>query len=234
METLRCLIIDDERLARVELTALLTEIAGCTVVGDTGHPEQAAALIGKLRPDLLFLDINMPGCNGFELLSQLAHCPPVVFVTAYDEFALRAFGVHALDYLLKPVTPARLADCIRAIRNRQTAAAAPGRQLFIPSDYGGHYLPLAEVFLIRAYGHYLRFYHQSGSDLLYQTLEQMVAGLPGEEFFRANRSAIFRVSAVTGRQRLSRGRYLFQLPGGQQVTVSERQAVLWRQRGPDE
>ncbi len=230
MKPLRCLIIDDERLARVELTALLTEIAGCTVVGDTGHPALAEALIGRLRPDLLFLDINMPGCNGFELLSQLAHCPPVVFVTAYDEFALRAFGVHALDYLLKPVSPARLADCITAIRARPTETAAGGRQLFIPSDYGGHYLPLSRVFLIRAYGHYLRLYHQNGSDLIYQTLEQMEDSLPPEEFFRANRSDIFRPAAVTGRQRLSRGRYLFQLTAGQQVTVSERQAIAWRQR----
>lgn len=105
MNPLRCLLVDDERLAHVELSALLHEAGGCTVVGEAANATAAAKLIKALKPDILFLDINMPQTNGFELLGQLDNPPPAVFVTAYNEFAVQAFAVQAFDYLLKPVRP---------------------------------------------------------------------------------------------------------------------------------
>ncbi|MBC6996742.1 response regulator transcription factor [Neolewinella lacunae] len=230
MTPLRCLLIDDERLARVELRALLEEHPGVEVLADTGTPAAVPDLVTQWRPDLIFLDINMPACNGFELLSHLPSCPPVVFVTAYEEFALQAFSVHALDYLLKPVQPARLAETLRVVRERLHAERGQDRKIFIATAKGGHYLALNEVFLIRAYDHYLRLYSPGGTDLIHHGLASFLATCPEHEFFRANRSEAIRIAAVVGTGRLSRGRLLLELPQGHRVRVSESQSILWRKR----
>jgi two-component system LytT family response regulator len=105
---MRVLIIDDERLARVELKSMLAEFHTITVIDEAKNPVEGIEKIKELKPDLIFLDIQMPGMNGFEMLQKLDEIPKVIFVTAYDEFALKAFEVNALDYILKPVDPDRL------------------------------------------------------------------------------------------------------------------------------
>ena len=112
---MRALIIDDERLARLELRNLLAEHKGIEVVGEAHNVLEAVEKIASIVPDVIFLDIQMPGKTGLELLEEISVLPEVVFVTAYDEYALRAFEVNALDYLVKPVSPARLAECVKKI-----------------------------------------------------------------------------------------------------------------------
>ena len=109
---MRAIIIDDERLARTELRKLLQEFPEVEVIDEATNAEEGIAKIDSLNPDLIFLDIQMPGKTGFDMLSELDRTPHVIFTTAYDEFALKAFEVNALDYLLKPVEPKRLADAI--------------------------------------------------------------------------------------------------------------------------
>ena len=109
---MKALIIDDERLARAELRRLLEKHPEVEIVGEARDAEDALAQIGGVEPELLFLDIQMPGANGFELLEQLDRVPLVIFTTAYDEYAIQAFEVNALDYLLKPVSPERLAAAL--------------------------------------------------------------------------------------------------------------------------
>jgi two-component system LytT family response regulator len=228
MNSLRCLLVDDERLARVELSALLHEAGGCTVVGDAANAVEAMTLAKALKPDVLFLDINMPQTNGFELLGQLDNPPPVVFVTAYDEFAVQAFAVQAFDYLLKPVRPQRLATTLN--RLRAELIAPPSKRIFLPHANGGRFVALSDIALVRAYDHYVRLYHPDGSDLLRQSFTGFTAMLPRDAFFKANRSAFVRISAVAALKRLSRGRYLMTLGSGEQETVSEKQGVEWRRR----
>jgi DNA-binding LytR/AlgR family response regulator len=122
------LIIDDERLARLELRRLLAAHPEVEIAGEARDGEEALALIAKLAPDVIFLDIQMPGMSGFDLLERLEDLPQVIFTTAYDEYALKAFEVNALDYLLKPVAPARLAAAL-ATRAAPAGTRAPGAGL---------------------------------------------------------------------------------------------------------
>lgn len=231
MKPLRCMLIDDERLARVEMTALLEEAGDCEVVAACGSAAAAIPLITSLQPDLLFLDINMPGTNGFELLTKLDACPPVVFVTAYDQYAIKAFEVHALDYLMKPVHPSRLAASLSLVRKRIQAYPTHLKQLFIPEkDGGGKFLTLNDVHLIRAYDHYLRLYHSEGAELIHQSLTRFEERLDPTSFFRINRSEIIRLNAISHTSSLSRGRYELTLLKGEVVTVSESRGREWRQR----
>ncbi len=228
MNLLRCLIIDDERLARVEMAALLEEVGGCHVLGQAANARQARSQIQQHQPDVIFLDINMPGENGFALLESLDDCPLVVFVTAYDQYAIRAFEVHALDYLMKPVTTERLKSTLQVVRKRLNKDRR--QQLFIADRDGGKFIFLDDIFLVRAYDHYVRLYHDAGSNMLHQPLGKFISRLPEQEFFRANRSTVIRITSIGDIKVLSRGRYAMHLPGGEVVTVSERQSVAWRRR----
>src|SRR5881275_227164 len=113
---MKAIIIDDERLARTELRKLLQEYPEIEIVDEASNAEEGLQKIENLNPDLIFLDIQMPGKTGFDMLSELDHAPHVIFTTAYDEYALKAFEVNALDYLLKPVEPRRLADAVEKLR----------------------------------------------------------------------------------------------------------------------
>jgi len=115
---MRALIVDDERLARAELTRLLRAHPEIEIAGEARNAEEALELIARLAPDLLFLDIQMPGMSGFELLERLEQVPQVIFTTAYDQYAIQAFEVCALDYLLKPIAPNRLAAALAKLRPR--------------------------------------------------------------------------------------------------------------------
>ncbi len=232
MTELRCILVDDERLARVELRALLEEVGGGQVVGEAGSAQAARPLIESLRPDLLFLDINMPGTNGFELLGLLHYCPLVVFVTAYDQYAIKAFEVHALDYLMKPVPPERLVATLAQVRTRLGPGADASARVFLPDADGGKFLELKYVYLLRAYDHYLRLYHPGGTDMIHQSLANFRERLPTADYFQINRSEIVRIAAVERVDKLSRGRYALTLPGEMVVTVSERRSrelrALWK------
>src|SRR6201986_1471092 len=124
---MRALIIDDERLARKELAKLLEEHPSIEVVGEAMNADEADKMIEELNPDLLFLDIQMPGRTGFQLLESLDSVPLVIFTTAYDEFALKAFEVNALDYLLKPIQPERLSEAISKLADKERAKNAATR-----------------------------------------------------------------------------------------------------------
>lgn len=228
MNPLRCLLVDDERLARVELSALLQETVGCTAVGEAANAEEAIKLAISLKPDVLFLDINMPQTDGFELLRQLEAPPTVVFVTAYDEFAVEAFSVQAFDYLLKPVRPERLAATLA--RLQEQFSSSTDERIFLPHANGGRFVALADIHLVRAYDHYVRIYHTEGSDLLREAFSAFITRLPAEAFFRANRSAYIRISSIKRLEKLSRGRYLLALSNGEEEIISEKQGVIWRRR----
>jgi two-component system LytT family response regulator len=151
---MKALIIDDERLARLELRRLLAEHPEIEIVGEAATGEEALALIPRLAPDLLFLDIQMPGMTGFDLLEHVEDLPQVIFTTAYDEYAIKAFEVNALDYLLKPIPPARLAGALAKVRPRSGKPRL--EQVFVREGERCWIVRMADIFLLESEGNYTR------------------------------------------------------------------------------
>ena len=125
MTTLKTLLIDDERLAREELKLLLNQYDEIDIIAEAKNGEEGISKIKELKPDLIFLDISMPGINGFEMLKKLDEIPKVIFVTAYDEYAIKAFEINALDYILKPVDPIRLNEAIQKLSKKEDEFSSP-------------------------------------------------------------------------------------------------------------
>ena len=201
---MKIVIVDDERLAREELRGLLSAHPGLEVCGEAANVTEALKLIPALRPDLLFLDIEMPGRTGFDLLAALPppH-PQLVFVTAYDAFAVRAFEVNALDYLMKPVHPRRLAATLEKIRAsarpsgptddapapvpEPTAPLREDDHVYVREGDRSWFIPVRSLRLLEADGNHTRLYFGEDRPLLYRTLGAMEARLPASLFLRANR-----------------------------------------------
>lgn len=233
---MRAMIVDDEPLARRELRRLLAEFAWIDIVGEAANVGEAAPLIDRLLPELLFLDIQMPGGTGFDLLERLEHLPRVVFTTAYDKHAVRAFEVNALDYLLKPIEPERLAAAMA--RARAAAAIAPAavassgtilERLFLRDGERCWFVPLREVKLFTAEGNYVRISWDKIHPLLGRPLSSLESRLDSKRFFRANRQQIINLEYIESVDLGVNGRLHVQLRGGPEVQVSRRQARLFRQ-----
>lgn len=231
---MRAIIVDDEPPARRELRRLLSEHTWIEIVGECGNIEEAAAKVEALTPALLFLDIQMPGGSGFDLLSRLEHLPQVIFTTAHDEHAVRAFEVNALDYLLKPIDPARLAASLSRIRKETTAAApaprvnAPLQQLFVRDGAQCWFVPLREVGLLTSEGNYVRLSWGTRRPLLGRALSTIEQRLDPQRFFRANRRQVINLDFIENVELGVNGRLHVQLRDGPEVEISRRQARLFR------
>jgi two-component system LytT family response regulator len=193
---MKALIIDDERLARAEVRRLLDDFNWVKVVGEAENAEQALALIQAQQPDLLFLDVQMPGKTGFDLIEEIrGDMPRIIFTTAYDEFALRAFEVNALDYLMKPITPDRFAAALARVREDPMAAEdqSPLRssdQVFVRDGERCWFIPVSKVRLLESEGNYTRVRFENQSPLIYRSLSTLEQRLPAEDFFRINRQQV--------------------------------------------
>lgn len=244
------LIVDDSRLARTELRHLLQDFPHVTVVGEARNADEARAQIEALAPDLLLLDIQMPGQTGFELLASLDTAPHVVFTTAYDEYALQAFGVNALDYLLKPVQLPRLAAALAkaAARLAPVPAAAPAGaaapdepaptaqapltaqdQVFVKDGERCWFVKLADIKLFEINGSYTRIYFDDHRPLIPRTLQQLEGRLDPKVFFRANRQQIINLNWIGGVEPWFSNTLKLQLRNGPEVEVSRQQSVRFRE-----
>jgi two-component system LytT family response regulator len=231
---MRVLVVDDEPLARRELRRLLGSVAGIEIVGEAGNIDDARAVIGEKSPDVVFLDIQMPGGTGFDLLSQLDRIPHVVFTTAYDQYAVKAFEFNALDYLLKPIEPERLAMALQKIQAsiRQPAPGrdAPLEQLFVRDGPRCWFVPLREVRLFSAEGNYVRMLWGSERPLLGRSLAALEEKLDPQRYFRANRSQVVNLDFIESVELGDGGRLHVQLRDGPEIEVSRRQARLFKAR----
>ncbi len=231
---MKALVVDDEPLARRELRRLLDAFPWIQVVGEAADIDEARASIEELSPGVVFLDIQMPGGTGFDLLTQLDRVPRIVFTTAYDQYAVKAFDVNALDYLLKPIEPERLATTLRKIQAtplREAAADdAPLEQLFIRDGPRCWFVPLREVGLISAEGNYVRLLWGKERPLLGRSLATLEEKLDPRRFFRANRSQIVNLDFIEQVELGEGGRLHIQLRDGPEIEVSRRQARLFRAR----
>jgi two-component system LytT family response regulator len=229
---MKALVVDDEPLARRELRRLLAAFPSVEVIGEAGNIDEARASIEELQPEVVFLDIQMPGGTGFDLLAQLDRLPRVVFTTAYDQYAVKAFEVNALDYLLKPIEPERLAMALRKLEaSTPRGAVAPQpllEQLFIRDGPRCWFVPLREVSVFSAEGNYVRLLWGKERPLLGRSLAALEQKLAPQRFFRANRSQIINLDFIERVELGEGGRLHIQLKDGPEIEVSRRQARLFR------
>jgi two-component system LytT family response regulator len=232
---LRILIVDDERLARAELRRLLAAHPGVGIVGEAANAEEALAQVAALRPDLLLLDVQMPGASGFDLLQALEVTPEVIFTTAFDQYALQAFEVNALDYLQKPIQAARLAQALQRAAQRlgvaPASAAAVPQKLFIRDGDHCWFVALEKIRLLESEGNYTRVYFDDVRPLTLRSLTQLEARLDGRRFLRASRRHIVNLDFVQAMTPNDTGGLDLQLPDGVTVEVSRRRAALVRAMG---
>jgi two-component system LytT family response regulator len=226
------MIIDDEPPARRELRRLLAAFPWVEVVGEAGNVDRAAEMVAKLTPELLFLDIQMPGGSGFDLLARMEDVPQVIFTTAHDEHAVRAFKVDALDYLLKPIEPARLAEALARVRSTQAARTprpdAVLEQIFVRDGERCWFVPLREVRLLSSEGNYIRLSWGKSQPLLGRALAALEQRLDPSRFFRANRRQIINLDFIESVELGVNGRLHAQLRDGPEVEISRRQARLFK------
>ncbi len=237
---MKALLIDDERLARGELRRLLADVTGIEVVGEAANAEQARAKLEELKPDLLFLDVQMPGETGLEFLESLEPpVPHVIFTTAYDEYAVKAFDLNALDYLLKPVDPARLENALDRLRERSGSPAGeverpevlgPEDKVFVREGDRCWFVEVKRIRLLESEGNYTRVHFDDAQPQLFRSLNAMESRLDGRTFFRANRRQMINLQWIDKIEPWFSGGLLVELKGGAKVELSRRQAQAFRER----
>ena len=237
----KAIIIDDERLARNELKKLLSEFPEVEVIGEAANANEGIDKIESLSPDLVFLDIQMPGKTGFDMLTELDSAPHVIFTTAYDEYALKAFEVNALDYLMKPVEPKRLADALQKLQQaeeKEMAATMAGitrgiltelDQVFVKDGERCWFVKLGEVRLFESVGNYAKVFFGPHKPLILKSLNALEERLDEKVFFRANRKHIVNLRMIEKIEPYFNGGLLLELFGGEKVEVSRRQAVKFKE-----
>ncbi len=231
---MKALLIDDERLARQELKHQLAAHPQIEIVGEAQNASEAKEKIKQLNPDVLFLDIQMPGKTGLELIEEISVLPEVVFVTAYDDYALRAFEVNALDYLLKPVQPARLAECIKKLlekdekespKKENTTPFNDDDLVFVKDGERCWFVKLANIRLFESEGNYVRVYFDTSRPLILRSLNNLDQRLNPKSFFRASRKHIINLKWIEGIEPWFNGGLMAKMKGGEQIEISRRQAV---------
>ena len=235
---MKALVIDDERLARKELISLLSNFPKIEVVGEAVNADDAEQKIESLNPELLFLDIQMPGRNGFELLESLDQVPKVIFTTAYDEYALKAFEVNALDYLLKPIRKERLEECIQKLVGEEISEQTEVQnseyklglkdQVFVKDGDKCWFVRLADVRLFESDGNYIKVYFDTFKPMIHKSLNALDKKLDDRSFFRASRKHIVNLSWVDNIEPWFNGGLLVKMKGGEKVEVSRRQASKFK------
>ena len=240
---IKAIIIDDERLARNELRKLLSDFPEIEIVAEGANANEGLEKIETINPDLVFLDIQMPGKTGFDMLAELDKAPHVIFTTAYDEYALKAFEVNALDYLLKPVEPRRLADAIQKLHiqeekeqtlnggdvNVNRDMLREDDQVFVKDGERCWFVKLSEIRLFESVGNYAKVFFGPNKPLILKSLNALEERLDEKTFFRANRKHIVNLRLIDKIEPYFNGGLLLELKGGEKIEVSRRQTVKFKE-----
>jgi two-component system LytT family response regulator len=237
---LKAIIVDDERLARAELKKLLQEFPDISVIDEAANAEEGVDKIESQSPDIVFLDIQMPGKTGFDLLADLERAPHVIFTTAYDEYALKAFEVNALDYLLKPIEPKRLADAVHKLQYEISKERAGLNgvnrgplteldQVFVKDGERCWFVKLSEIRLFESVGNYAKVFFSTNKPLILKSLNALEERLDDRIFFRANRKHIINLRWIEKIEPYFNGGLLVELKGGEKIEVSRRQTVKFKE-----
>ncbi len=241
---MKALIIDDERLARNELKRLLENFPKVNIVGEASNADEAMVLIEELKPDLLFLDIQMPGKTGFDLLSSLENdVPDVIFTTAYDEYAIKAFEFNALDYLMKPIELHRLSEAIQKVeneinsQNEKREIAKDGiklltetDQVFVKDGEKCWFVRLGKVRVFESIGNYVRLYFDDQKPLVLKSLNALEDRLDPKTYFRANRKHIINLQFIDKIEPWFSGGLQVTIAGhNEKIEISRRQAIRFKE-----
>jgi len=228
----RCIIIDDERLARVILRDMITGISDVEILDECANASSAKISIEKHRPDFILLDIRMPDKTGFELLEDLDYIPQVIFTTAYDEHALQAFRVNALDYLLKPIKEADLKNALDKIivsTSDDSSISPLPDQLFIKDGDDCHFIKLVDIIQFTSFGNYVKVITLHQSVLAKRSLNDIEKRTADQKFFRANRTVLFNLDKVEDVRMSEKGKIKVMLTNAEEVVLSERKSVRFRE-----
>lgn len=243
---MRAVVIEDSRLARQGLIRMLSQFKSISVVGDAEHPEQARELIAAEEPDLLFLDIHMPGETGFELLASLPYTPKVIFTTAYANYAVESFEFNTVDYLLKPISEERLAAAISKLEKSvvqpapaQSAASdekASGEesvpplksdsQIFVKDGDHCHLIKLTDIQYIESCKNYVQLFFNGKKAFIKKSLNSVEERLPTQVFFRASRQFIVNLQSISRIDESISDGYTLTMRDGTLIEVSRRNAVV--------
>ncbi len=233
---MKTILVDDERLARKELSTLLNDYDFIEVVDECANVDEALISIKKHQPDLIFLDIQMPEKTGFYLLEELENIPQVVFVTAFDEYAIKAFEVNATDYILKPVDPKRLDQIMnklegpkRKTETEQGSKLGYDDQIFIKDGDNCWFVKLSEIRLFESVGNYVKVYFGDNKPMLLRSLNKIEERLDEKEFFRVNRKHIVNMTWVEKVDSWFSGGLKLTLKNGEEIEVSRRQSQRFRE-----
>ena len=229
---MKAIIIDDERLARQELKSLLTAYKEIEIIAECADATDAIAKISELKPDVIFCDIQMPGKTGLEMVEEISGAVDVVFVTAYDEHALKAFELNAFDYLLKPVQPQRLAETIKKLTVKEGVSKPENNtpltasdMVFIKDGDKSWFVKMNDIKLFESEGNYVRVYFDSNKPLILRSLNSLDARLSEKDFFRASRKHIINLNYIDSVEQWFNGGLNVKLKDGREVEISRRQAV---------
>jgi len=225
----KAIVVEDSRLAREGLLRLLSEFKQLDLVGSADHPDSALSLILEHRPDVLFLDIHMPGRSGFELLDELDYCPQVIFTTAYSEYAYRSFDYNPVDYLLKPISPQRLAIAIEKLGVSDNVEAFDALEMsskiFIKDGDDCHLVSLKQVNYFESCKNHTRVYFDAHKPFIKKGLSTVEARLPKTAFFRANRQYIVNLNEIQSINESIGDGYDLTMSDKHVIEVSRRNAV---------
>lgn len=240
MKSIKAVIVEDSRLARNELKELIKKHPEIELLGEAENVDKGVELIQSVHPDLLFLDINMPEKDGFELLEMLDDVPITVFTTAFDEYAIKSFEYNALDYLLKPINEKRFALAMEKVKAKlegiiydslvKEERLTGNSQIFIKDGEKCWLVKIGDITLLEIVGNYTRVFFQDQSPMLYKSLNQVEEKLPEKYFFRANRQQIINTNFIQNVVPWFNGKLKLTMQNGEEVEVSRRQSYLFKDR----
>jgi len=237
MRKIKAVIVEDSRLARNELKELIKNHPEIEIIGEAENVDSGFELIQETQPDLLFLDINMPEKDGFELLEMLDKVPITIFTTAFDEYAIKSFEYNALDYLLKPINPKRFAQAIEKVGQNLTEKEEKNNkkltlsnQIFIRDGEKCWLVKIADIYLFEVDGNYTKIFFQDEKAVINKSLNQIEEKLPEDFFFRANRNQIINVEYIGKIDPWFSGNLLVHLPKEIKVEISRRQTNNFKEK----
>ena len=240
MIQLKAVIVEDSRLARNELKELIKEHKEIELLGEAENVDEGFNLITKTKPDLLFLDINMPEKDGFELLEMLDEVPTVIFTTAFDEYAIKSFEYNAFDYLLKPINQKRFSKSIEKViekagetsssETKNENALGLDKQIFIKDGEKCWLVKIQDISRFEIVGNYTRVFFENNKPLIYKSLAQVEEKLPSDGFFRANRQQIININHVKKVVSWFNGKLKIEMNSGEEIEISRRQSYIFKEQ----
>ncbi len=235
---MKVVIVDDERLSREELKKLLKNYPDVEILAECVNAEEGKKKIEELKPDLVFLDIEMPDKTGFDMLNEINAIPDVVFISAYDEYAIKAFEFQALDYLLKPIDSQRLAECIKKYQIKEekenqiatkTGKLDKDARVFMKDGDNCWFVPLKDIVVFESLGNYVKVHLPNSHPVIFNSLNALEERLPSDMFFRANRKFIINLHKIINISTWVNNGYMVKLENGMEVDLSRRQSVKFKE-----